>query len=107
MFSAKHPDVGQLHIMDDGCEATIFVGEITHSHFNPYDSELNQEGIDLAVTESVLDFLEDVFADRMLLWKARNGGSGGCQSLGFEEVSKELIEKADCYVWSGPYSPND
>ena len=41
VFPAQHPAVGELHIMDDGCEATVFVGEITHCHFNPYDSELS------------------------------------------------------------------
>ncbi len=103
VFPAKHSDVGELEIWDDGDEATISIGEITHGHFNPYKPELNQDEIDTEVTEMVLDFLEDMFADRILLWKARKGGSGGWQQLDFTEPLMEQSKDADYYVWSGPY----
>jgi hypothetical protein len=103
VFQAQHPSVGDLVIWDDGDEVTIAIGEITHGHFNPYNPELDQEEIEKEVTEEVLDFLEDIFADKIQLWKSREGGSGGWQHLEFSEVRNDLSTKVEYYVWSGPY----
>src|SRR5687768_11619309 len=69
VFQAQHPSVGDLVVWDDGDEITLAIGEITHGHFNSYNPELNQEDKEKEVTEMVLDFLEDLFADNILLWK--------------------------------------
>ena len=105
IFLAKHPSVGALEICDDGDEATIYIGEITHGHFNPYNEELSQEEVEKQVTEDVIDFLEDLFADRILLWKSKTRGSGGWQHLNYAEQPIEVDRDSEYYVWSGPYIP--
>ena len=102
VFPGKDNGVGELQIWDDGDEATIYIGEFTHGHFNLYNPELNQDEIDKQVAEDVLGFLEDMFADKIVIWKSREGGSGGWQYVDFTEgpIGRRDVEY---YVWSGPY----
>lgn len=104
VFPAKDERTGDLTVCDDGDEATVYIGDITHTHFNPYNPQLSQEEIDKEVTDDVLVFLEDMFADKILLWKSRESGSGVCQNLDFTEGSLELCENAEYFLWSGPFS---
>ena len=102
VFPAKHPGVGDLSIYDDGDEATVLIGEITHGHFNPYDAALTQEEAEARVTDEVLEFLGDLFADRYLLWKSRDNGSGGWQHLDYIDKPIRPRKNTDYFVWSGP-----
>lgn len=43
-------------ICDHGEEATVYITEITHGHFNPYDASLTQDQVDKKVTEDVVAF---------------------------------------------------
>lgn len=102
IFPAAHKEVGDVSIWDDGDEATVSIGEITHGHFNPYDETLTPEEIANRVTEEVVAFLKDLFADRVLLWKSLVGGAGGWSVLGHNN-SLSLIDTDDLtYLWSGP-----
>ena len=103
VFPAKHPRVGELSILDDGDEATIYIGDITHGHFNPYDASLTQERIEIEVAESVRDFLEDMFADKYLLWKSHDNGSGGWQHRDYMDRPLQRRENTEYFVWSGPF----
>ena len=103
VFPAKDPSVGDLSIYDDGDEVTISVGEITHGHFNPYDATLTQEEAEAEITDEVLGFLEDLFADKYLLWKSRDNGSGGWQHLDYADKPIQPRKNTDYFVWSGPY----
>ena len=105
IFPARHPGVGDLSIYDDGDEVTVSIGEITHGHFNPYDADLTQEEAEAEVTDEVLGFLEDLFADKYLLWKS--GGSGGWQHLDYVERPLRPRKNADYFVWSGPVEIGD
>ncbi|MEO6394069.1 MAG: hypothetical protein ABIP75_19600 [Pyrinomonadaceae bacterium] len=105
VFPAKHPRVGDLQIYDHGEEVTIYFSELTHGHFNPYESELKQEQIDELVANEVMEFLDDLFADRYLLWKSRTGNSDGFQLI---DPSLEPIAyrpDTDYFTWSGPADP--
>lgn len=102
VFPAKHPSVGELTIWDDGDEVTVSIGEITHGHFNLFDPDLTQDQIDEEVTSEVLDFLDDMFADKYLLWKSRDGRSGGWQHLDYMDKPLERRTDAEYFVWSGP-----
>jgi hypothetical protein len=102
VFPAKHPSVGELSISDDEYEATVYVGDITHGHFNSYDGALTQEEIDTEVTEEILAFLDDMFADKYLLWKCRDNGSGGWQHLDYRDKPSEPRQNTEYFVWSGP-----
>jgi len=105
VFPAIHPEVGDVTIWDDGDEVTIGIGEITHSHFNPYDDSLTSDQIAEQVTEEVSEFLQDLFEDRILLWKSLNGRSGGWQVLGRGDDSPRGDNLT--YLWSGPVKNPD
>src|SRR5438094_4933911 len=100
VFPAAHEKVGDVTIWDDGNEATIGVGDITHGHFNPYDDTLTEQQTAERVTSDVVAFLTDLFADRVLLWKSPDGGSGGWRILGHD--NRYSIMDADdlTYLWS-------
>ena len=98
-FPCCHPDVGDLQIFDDGDEATIALGRHTHSHFNPYDSSLTETELASTVTESVIAFLVDLFADRVLIWSLP-GHSGGWYML--PGSSAHVPAGASAFLWSGP-----
>lgn len=101
-FPAVHPEVGDVTIWDDGDEATVGVGEITHGHFNPYDEGLSEKEIADRVTSDVVEFLDDLFADRVLLWKSPDGRSGGWRILD-NDTPYSLMGGDDLtYLWSGP-----
>ena len=107
VFPAAHPEVGNVSIWDDGDEATVGIGEITHGHFNPYDDSLTSEQIAKRVTEDVIEFLQALFNDRVLLWKSRDGGSGGWRILA-HNTDGSLMEGDDLtYLWSGPVKNPD
>ena len=101
-FPAAHTEVGDVSVWDDGDEATVMVGEITHGHFNPYHSTLTEAEVARRVTDMVVDFLESLFADRVVLWCSENRRSGGWRVL--HETPREApTGLSGCvYVWSGP-----
>jgi hypothetical protein len=101
-FPAAHPAVGDLSIWDDGGEAMVAVGDITHGHFNPNDGSLTPEQVAERVAADVLGFLEDLFADRILLWKSPAGGSGGWVVLGNDEALSLMDGDDLTFTWSGP-----
>lgn len=96
--------LGDLEIYDDGDEATVALTKITHSHFNPY-SKMPDGERDAWVTEAVLDFLDALFADRLLVYCASDRSQAGSQ---FHEtpIDRSMpvagVEQYECYVWSGP-----
>ena len=99
------PEIGALEIYDDGDEATVSLREITHGHFNPYDSSLTDEETDSWVTHAVLEFLDALFSDHVLLCRSADRGMGGWTI--FDEVPDpdELAPGFEYFLWSRPY-PN-
>ena len=88
-----------MYVADDGDEATLFIGELTHLHF---DCDAGEAAPETRVTNEVLEFLEELFADRMLIWKSRTTGADG--SMPIEDARFFAGIKRDdlTYVWSGP-----
>ncbi len=102
VFPAAHPDVGNVTISDDGDEATIFIEHITHLHINPYDNTLPEAERDRLIAEDVIGFMEDLLADRVLLWVSKTSRSGGCRNI-HDGIKPEYIEARNRYfLWSGP-----
>lgn len=104
-FLAAHPAVGDLQIWDDGCEAIVGIGEITHGHFSCFQENITQDEIEQEVAESVADFVEDMLADKFRLWRSKSGGAGGWQWIDSASESNPMsdFEKdADYFLWSGP-----
>ena len=86
LFPAAHPGVGNVYIADDGDEATLFIGDLTHLHFNFDPGETEPEK---GVANDVLEFLDELFADRILIWKSRSTGGDGVMPL----------ETANVFFW--------
>jgi hypothetical protein len=102
VFPAAHTQVGNVTIWDDGDEATVFIENITHGHFTSYDETLSKQEREKVVTEDVVDFLSELFADRVLLWTSESGRSGGWKMLQGQSPAELMHEKAKCFLWSGP-----
>jgi hypothetical protein len=101
-FPAAHPVVGNLRVEASEGEATVFVGDITHGHFDQFNSPLPPGQVALNIVEEVVDFLEELFADRALLWLAADGRSGGWQVPFDRSMPADLPPGAKTFVWSGP-----
>ncbi len=102
IFPALDPRVGDLSIWDDGDEATVAVGDITHGHFNPYDGRLIETQVAQNVTELVVDFLDALFANRVILWCSKDRRSGGWRVTDQPATTAPLDLSGDVFVWSGP-----
>jgi len=96
---AVHPDVGDIVLQDDGDEITAFVGHFTHSHFSNYDA-ISAEEKAKAISEDVVHFLEELFADRIVMWGSHKG-VGGWQPIDSRSLLSLGRKK---YVWSGALS---
>jgi hypothetical protein len=101
VFPAAHPDVGDVMIYDDGNEATVGIGTITHGHFGWADSKRMEAEIAQSVTDEVVRFLTDLFADRIVLWKS-SGGAGGWWMVGRDNTLSIMEVDDPTYLWSGP-----
>lgn len=103
VFPAAHLAVGDVVIYDDGDEATVCIGDITHGHFNPYDASLSDEQGTDWIIEHLLHFLDCLFADRVVLFKHREfTGMGGWRVLEDGEPTPSPHEDELAFVWSGP-----
>lgn len=100
-FPALCAEVGDVIVYDDEDEATVIIQNMTHFHINPYDSAMSEEERARWITDEVVDFLGELFADRILLWSVDQGrGSGGCQP--YEgSVPADIPKDADKFLWSG------
>jgi hypothetical protein len=104
IIPAQHPAVGNISIWDDADEVTLEIGDITHGHFGVYNTP-GAEELAQAVTEQVIAFLDTLFADRVLLWKARSGGGAGWHVLDAAHAfTYQLAASLQCFLWSGPKS---
>lgn len=104
-FPAAQKAVGKVLIYDDGEEATIYIENITHGHFSPYNETLSEGQRDKIVTDDVIDFLKALFSDRVLLHSSADNHIGGWTRLDLKEGPVELSESFRYFLWSHPYEP--
>jgi hypothetical protein len=99
IFAPAHPDFGELVVLDDGNEVTVSVGRLTHTHFGPVEDASVIADVEETVVGPLVEFLEDLFADRLLVWSVP-GKSAGYQDVsdGTEHIPREAMT----FVWSGP-----
>jgi hypothetical protein len=76
-FPAAHGAVGDVSIWDDGHEATIGLGTITHSHFDCSNTTLSDLERSEFIADEVMSFLGDLFEDRILIWRSPDKRSAG------------------------------
>jgi hypothetical protein len=99
VFPAKHTEVGDVMITDDGDEVTLSIGTITHGHFNAFD--LSSSDAAQEIVTRVGEFLEALFAGRVLLWRSETGLSGGWRWMQQDE-SPAPHKGVRKYTWNGP-----
>ena len=104
-FPAAQKEVGDVLIHDDGHEATVYVGSISHGHFASYDEALSQDERETIITEHVESFLEALFTDRVLLHTTPDHRRGGWTRLDAGAGPVELSPDHLYYLWSRPYAP--
>lgn len=102
------PEVGDLQVWDDGDEATMAIGKLTHTHINgyenyPHDPKHSEEEVSKRVTQEVLQFLEDFFAERIVVWREADEKT---TSLGpIEAMPSPFPEGGEAFSWKGRLNP--
>jgi hypothetical protein len=100
VFPAAHPSVGDLAIYDDGTEARVHIGKITHGHFGCGDGNLNQSDREKDIANGVVDFVEAVFRNQVIFFSSLDGRSGGWQVGEF--LAREKSSARRYFTWAGP-----
>jgi hypothetical protein len=95
-LEAPYPELGTLAIEDDGDEVTVHVGRVTHGHFNAFHEIPDDRPA--AIADLLGEFLEALFADRVLLY--RNRFSGGWRYL--EDGEQPRPTGRSEFLWSRP-----
>jgi len=103
VFPAVHADIGDIQIYDDGDEVTLVAGNFTHGHFSDFDDTRTPEQKAERIAAHVVSFLDDLFADRVVLWGAHDR-AGGWYNIA-DADSPFRAEDEPRYVWSGLLSP--
>lgn len=105
VFSAKHPEVGDIEIYDEGEELTIVVGNFTHTHFANYEKDLSNSERRARIANETVSFLDDLFADRIEMFGShrRAGGTRYRRNKRRGTISNFIFGRKS-YVWSGPLS---
>ena len=94
---SEHEAIGSIDIQDDINEFTVFLGRFTHLHLGYYNADLaSTDQLDETVS-LVIEYLEDLFTDRIFIWATSNSG-------GSEYIDDEFQTNKDGFVWSGPYN---
>jgi hypothetical protein len=86
----------------EGSEYLTFVIEnVAHDHvyFNP---EEDQEKIDQSVTNEIMEFLDNLFNDRVLMGLAKNLMGTMLTTLRWGEPKDFMEPDFDYFLWSGP-----
>ena len=106
VFPAIHPDVGTISICDDGDELTVHAGNYTHTHFSNYDDELTEEQKAEKISDEVIEFLKDLFSDKIVLYRSYGifGGWYPREENEKKESKGIFNNRRKEYVWSGPLS---
>jgi hypothetical protein len=101
-FSAKHADVGNVVIQDEGDELTVLIGGITHRHFENHGDGLNANAKADAIAMEVVEYLRKLFADEIEFFGDGIRGGARERSSKPRGMLSKLFLGAKTYVWSGP-----
>ncbi|HEY5743730.1 MAG TPA: hypothetical protein VIS99_14445 [Terrimicrobiaceae bacterium] len=104
-LSSGSPEIGDLHIYDDGDQATVIITGIAHGDFGVYDENLNTEEKEQIITEDVISFLVTLFSDRVVLYRTSSKGMGGWTVIEQGVKDIEFTAGREYFVWSGPITP--
>lgn len=97
-----HPDFGPVEVLDDEVELTVHCGRFTHVHLSNFDEAITPEERNARIVADLIDFLRDVFADRVEFWGSHRSG-GGCRVRHSQGPVSQFLGVADAeFTWSGP-----
>ena len=103
---AKIKEIGDLVIVDDKIELTVYIGSLTHCHFGCYEANYPESQKQKYIAESVIELLTDLFNNKIIVWKY-NDSSGGFYYIEGNEAEQDTpIEaplekpKVERYTWS-------
>ena len=97
-FPGIHPGIRGVSVFDDGHELTVVLDDLTHGHFSEYDGAVPEAERERRIVDAVVEFLEDLFADRVAVWGQSNLGGWYRTDLGESSAPAGVPE----FVWSGP-----
>ena len=101
-FRSAHPDIGDLRIVDDGDEYTVYIGDITHCHFGVNDELASIQAAQQQAAVDVVNYVEALLNDQIEFY---GGGTYGGSRLRTDTsrswLSRMLLGRKT-YVWSGP-----
>jgi hypothetical protein len=106
-FPAAHPAVGDLELGAGAVPIGINVriGDVLHDIFHSIDAHLDEAERNQRVVREVVRFLDELFADRLLFWKAADGRGRGWRERGFTDSLDPLVldnRRYLVYLWSRP-----
>lgn len=96
---AKHPETGGIELeVEDEDSLIFFIDRFAHTHFDGFTTEQSDRFLD-----ETLDFLADIFADRVAFYgNPKEGGGWWYPEL---HESAEPLPPEPHFLWSGPMNP--
>lgn len=101
-LAAPSPALDPLQICDDGDEAIVYLGNVTHAHLGCHDEALSEEAKQQQIAADVVQFVRDLFADRIVASSTLGGRIGGWRTLAPGEALPGPSMLSSRYVWSRP-----
>ena len=107
IFPAAHSDVGDVRVSEGkGGGVDVAVGDVARDHFfNPYEEERGTSEAAEGIARNVVRFLEELFADRLLMWRSADGRTKGWRERGEAGHTAPLVVDDRAYytyIWSRP-----
>ena len=96
-LKAPYGELGSLEIAEDDGEVTVYIGDVAHGHFYPMQKRSPTR--DVEVAEDLGDFLERLFADRVVMRKSAVASSWWYVD---DASSVQLRSRGDYFLWSRP-----
>ncbi len=103
---AKIKEIGDLVIVDDKIELTVYIGSLTHCHFDYYEKNYSESQKQEYIVGSVIDFLIDLFNNEIIVWKYNDSSGGFYYIEGNESEQDTPIEdplgkpRVEKFTWS-------
>jgi hypothetical protein len=107
LFPASHPALGDLTICvtEAGFDVQITIGQMFGTNLTSFDTHLDDEERAARVTKETVRFVQELFADRLLFWRAADGPNSGWRESGVSGNREPLVldnRVYHLYLWSGP-----
>ena len=108
IFPAAHPDVGDVSLSEgaNGRDAVVAIGDVARDDFfNPYEEERDTSAAAQGIARNVVRFLEELFGDRLLMWRSTDGHTRGWRERGEAGHTAPLVTDDRTYhlfIWSRP-----